>query len=227
MSIAENIASVREQIESKRAALGISYTIEMIAVTKTHPASVAKDAIAAGLKSIGENRVQEAESKFAELFGVECTKHLIGSLQENKANKAATIFDFIQSVDSVKIAAKLANKSRELTKTLPVLIEVKTSYEATKSGIEPELLTELVGRIAEMPNLKLEGLMTIAPFTDDLHKVRESFRMLMHCREDLQRQYPALSLGTMSMGMSDDFMTAIEEGSTMVRLGRILFGSRG
>ncbi len=226
MQVAENLRAVREKIERVRDVSGINYDISIVAVTKTHPSPVIVESVRAGLSEIGENRVQEAEAKFSEIKDIPFVKHLIGHLQSNKASKAAQLFDWIQSIDDAGLAEKVSRKALELGKTIRVLIEVKTSEEAAKTGIAPELAAELAGRIFELPALELRGLMTIAPFTSVEREVRKAFSSLYGLYEGLKSEYPAAKLDTLSMGMSDDYLWAIGEGSNMIRLGRTLFGAR-
>lgn len=220
--IKENIGIIREKIQKKNP----SDDIRIIAVTKTHPASAVREAVEAGLQDIGENRVQEAEKKFVELEGLPITRHLIGHLQENKANKAAGIFDMIQSLDKLDTAARLDKKMGELGRRLPVLIEINTSGDASKFGIRPEEAEDFAGRLIELPNLEVNGLMTIGPFDKPMDETRMCFKKLYRIRERLRTVYKNTGWKYLSMGMSDDYETAIEEGSNMVRLGTVIFGKR-
>lgn len=227
MSIRDNYLRLLENIETIKNRRGIDYQIDIIAVTKTKPADVIREVVQAGAFKIGENRVQEAESKFAELSSLNFEKHLIGHLQENKANKAARLFDWVQSIDKWKVADKLNRKLEQLNKTMPILIEVNTSGEESKYGITPEETETFMGRIKEeATHMKISGLMTIAPFTSDEKNVRDAFKLLYNIREKMSVIYPNLDLSVLSMGMSDDYEWAIEEGSTMIRPGRVLFGAR-
>ncbi|NPV38952.1 MAG: YggS family pyridoxal phosphate-dependent enzyme [Brevinematales bacterium] len=221
MSIKENYQRIMEQIEDLKAKKHISYPITIVAVTKTFGPEVVKEAVEAGIHHIGENRVQEAEEKFSKLQDLSFTRHLIGSLQSNKINKALQWFDVIQSVESVSLAEGI---SKRLQRTLPIFVEVNTSFETSKHGARPDEALDLIAQIKELPNLFITGLMTVGPLTEDEKKIREAFRLLRKLRDDAQKWFShPLQL---SMGMSDDFLVAIEEGSTMVRLGRVLFGSR-
>ena len=229
-AIKDNIGKITGIIEKKKAVLGISYKIRVVAVTKTHPAQIVRETVSAGLTEIGENRVQEAEKKFQELAADETplsfTRHLIGHLQENKANKAAALFDFIQSVDSIETAERLDKKLKELNKIVPVLVEVNMSGDLSKFGIRPENAEDFVGRMNSLTNLKLTGLMTIGPFDKPLSETRACFKKLFDLNSRLKTVYPGAELDILSMGMSDDFEIAIEEGANMLRLGRVLFGDR-
>jgi pyridoxal phosphate enzyme (YggS family) len=188
----------------------------LLAVTKVFPASVIHDAYALGLRDFGENYVQEFEGKAPEVASLADARfHLIGHLQSNKSRKAAELFQTIQTIDSAKLARRLNEASRPLR----VMLEVKLSYEDAKSGADPEELPELIAAVRECPNLDLRGLMTMPPWSDDPEAARGYFRQL---RELAERH----SLPELSMGMSHDLETAIEEGATCVRVGTALFGKR-
>ena len=190
--------------------------ITLLAVTKKFPAGVVREAYELGLREFGENYVQEFESKRTELAGCGGARfHLIGHLQSNKAKKAAEIFDCIQTVDSVKLAERLD----EIGRPLDVMIEVKLSDETAKAGVEPEQLPSLVRSICSCPHLRLLGLMTMPPWSDDPEQSRPYFARLRALAEQNR-------LAQLSMGMSHDLEVAIEEGATMVRIGTALFGPR-
>lgn len=224
-TIKERIKNITQLIENKRVKCGIDYPITIIAVSKTFPAEFVLEAIRNGIENIGENRVQEAEKKFLELKNVKFKKHLLGHLQTNKINKAIELFDVIQSIDSFDLAEKIDRKLKEKNKKLPILIEVNTSGEISKFGISPENALELTGKIIELKNLDIMGFMTIGPNTDNEKEIRKSFQLLYKIREKAIQIYRQ-NFPHLSMGMSEDFEIAIEEGSTMVRLGRIIFGER-
>lgn len=226
MSINDNIKRIIEIIDNQKIRLGISYPITLIAVTKTMPAETVKEAVNSGITDIGENRVQEAELKFKELEDISFTKHLIGHLQENKVNKAAILFDIIQSIDSIEIAEKLNKKLSETKKIIPVLIEVNTSVEESKFGINPSETEELIEKINKLPYLQINGFMTVGPLSEDNNEIRKAFKSLYEIKQKMKNIYRNLPLETLSMGMSGDFETAIAEGSNMLRLGRIIFGDR-
>jgi PLP dependent protein len=190
--------------------------ILLLAVTKVFPAAVIREGYALGLRDFGENYVQEFEGKVPEVRGLSGARfHLIGHLQSNKSGKAADLFDVIQTVDSARLAHRL-NDSR---KPLDVMLEVKLASEEAKSGAAPDELPELVAAVRSCPNLRLLGLMTMPPWSEDAETSRPYFRRL----RELARKY---DLGQLSMGMSNDFEVAIEEGSTCVRVGTALFGKR-
>jgi hypothetical protein len=226
MTVADNLKRLTDEIDGIKARLSIDYDIDIVAVTKTHGSSAIVEAVSAGIRHIGENRVQEAETKFAELENLDFVKHLIGPLQSNKLNKAVKIFDFIQSLENIKTARKMSERLVEDGKTMPALIEIKTSYEDTKFGVGLDNVSEFLGSVLEMPSLEIKGLMTIAPFSSDEREVRGAFRSLFNLREKLKTEYPSADLRVLSMGMSGDYRVAIEEGSNMIRVGSLLFGSR-
>lgn len=193
--------------------------IALVAVTKTFPAEAITGAYALGLRDFGENYVQEFEAKGPPDALPGARFHLIGHLQTNKSNRAAELFDAIQTVDSVRLARRLNDAPRRRAQPLEVLIEVRLSEESSKSGAEPEQVPALAAALAAFPNLRLTGLMTMPPWSDDPETSRPFFRRL--------RELAAgLGLRELSMGMSHDFEVAIEEGATMVRVGTALFGSR-
>ena len=213
--------------------------VRLMAVSKTHPASAIVEATEAGITLFGENRVQEFESKHAELqtLGVRVAGvsnqegievHLIGHLQSNKTAKAAQLFTAVDTVDSLRIASRLSEAAAGLQGVLPVLLEIKMSEEESKTGLDPkgEELRELLERMPELKALKLHGLMTVPPLDENLETARASFRRLRELRDELAGSYPALDFSELSIGMSGDFEIAIEEGSTLVRIGTALFGAR-
>jgi PLP dependent protein len=224
--ISEKLTGVRERIA--RAAARVERDpsgVTLIAVTKTQPVETIREAVAAGLTTLGENRVQEWESKRAEFSGNGVRCHLIGHLQSNKARKAVALFDRIDSLDSIQLANKLDVAAGEEGKRVGVLIEVHLSGEESKSGVAEADLDALTNAVRGFTNLKLEGLMTVPPYFDDVERVRPYFRRLRELLENL-RARTGLPLPVLSMGMSHDFEVAIEEGATEVRLGSALFGER-
>jgi PLP dependent protein len=231
MSIAENIAAIRERIAAAARRAGRQPNdIALMAVSKTHPPERIREAYAAGLRLFGENRVQEFAGKasaLADLAGAEW--HMIGHLQTNKAVKAAELFSAVDSVDSVKLAEKLDAAARTSGKKLSVLIEVNVGGEAAKSGIAPDSreLEELLLAAPRLEALEFRGLMTVPPFSDDPEGARPHFRQLRELRDTVaKRKLPAVEMNVLSMGMSHDFEVAIEEGSTCVRIGTAVFGER-
>jgi hypothetical protein len=219
MGIAENAARVREQIAAACARAGRSpEEVTLIAVTKGFPAEVAAEACAAGLADLGENRLQEAAPKIEALaaMGLRPRWHLVGHLQRNKAQTAMHLFAIIHSVDSVRLAETI---SRRAQGQVQVLIEVNVAQEASKFGFAPQDVPSALRETAALPHLDVRGLMTVAPLTNNPEAVRPVFRRLRELRDEL-------GLRELSMGMTDDYEVAIEEGATMVRVGRAIFGSR-
>ena len=202
-------------------------SVRLMAVSKTHPAEAICEAIEAGLTLFGENRVQEFETKRAALpENIEV--HLIGHLQSNKAARAAAIFSAIDSVDSLRLLERLNEAAEKSGRKLPVLLEVKLSNEEAKTGFEPDSpeLNQALERGADLRHVQINGLMTIPAFDDNPETARNCFRRLRELNDDLARRYPRTDLRELSMGMSGDFEIAIEEGSTLVRIGTALFGAR-
>lgn len=201
--------------------------VRIVAVSKTKPAAMVREGFEAGLRIFGENKIQEAESKIRELAGIAAEWHFIGALQTNKAAKAAAHFALIHSVDRIKLANRLREEADKLGKTVRVLLQVNLSREDTKSGALPEEFEALAESVAAAPSLECLGLMTIPPPVDDPEEVRTYFRRL----RDLAGRYGKNLFADMerpelSMGMSHDFETAIEEGATLIRVGTALFGER-
>jgi PLP dependent protein len=236
MSIADSIARVEEQIASAcRRAMRPRDSVQLMAVSKTHPADLIREVYGCGIHLFGENRVQEfaAKQSALEAAGI-CTDaappsfHLIGPLQSNKAARAAQIFGAVDSVDSLRLALLLDEASAAAGKHLPILVEIKLSSETSKHGLAPDAdgLHQLLERLPDFKNLMFRGLMTVPPYIDDLEQVRPYFRRLRELRDSLAQQYPARQFDELSMGMSHDFSVAIEEGSTLVRIGTAIFGAR-
>lgn len=195
--------------------------IKLVAVSKTHPPTVLRQAIDAGATILGENKVQEAESKIIELGRNAAEWHLIGHLQSNKARKAVQLFDVIQSLDSLELARRLERICGEEGRNeLSVFIEVDLAGEETKAGIPESELRPLVEFLRKCEHLRLRGLMIVPPYDDDVENTRPFFKRLREIRDNL------LSGGDLSMGMSHDFETAIEEGATVIRVGTAIFGRR-
>jgi pyridoxal phosphate enzyme (YggS family) len=202
--------------------------IKLVAVSKTHPPDVVRQAMAAGAEDFGENRVQEAESKITEIGRARVRWHLIGHLQSNKARRAVQLFDVIHSLDSASLARKLDHACTEENRdVLPVLIQVDLGHEATKSGVDEKELPEVVDVINSSARLQLAGLMTLPPFFEDAELARPYFARLRELRDKLrERGKFGDSAGELSMGMTHDYHVAIEEGATMVRVGTAIFGQR-
>jgi PLP dependent protein len=228
-----NLAQIEETIESACRRTGrVRSEVTVIAVTKMHPAAAIEAAAELGITHIGENKVQEFEAKQPEWAALRTSHplraHLIGHLQSNKAAKAATLFDAIDSVDSLRLAERLDSAAAANGRTLPVLLEIKLSEEDSKSGIAPESpeLEQLLERLPEFANLQVRGLMTVPPYLRDAEAVRPYFRRLRELRNEYARRYSRLRLDALSMGMTHDYPVAIEEGATEIRLGTALFGAR-
>ncbi len=224
MSIKENLQQVSERIARAAARSGRrAEEIALVAVTKNVPIGTIEEAIGAGVTAIGENRVQEAAPKISALRprypGV--TWHMIGHLQRNKVGQALALFDIIHSVDSQRLAEEI---DRQAQQPVPILIEVNTSGEISKFGVGFDEAIALVRSLSGLRNLKIEGLMTVGPLSGD---ARGAFARLRELKERINRAgLPRTQMRFLSMGMSDDFEVAIEEGSNLVRIGRALFGER-
>jgi PLP dependent protein len=231
MSIASNLERLHNHIADACARAHRSpEAVALMAVSKIHPATAILEAFAAGQRLFGENRVQEFASKSLALSTLYtlpstlCSFHLIGPLQNNKTSKAAEIFDAVDTIDSLKTAERLNAAAQSLNKTLPVLIEVKLSHEESKHGLAPGDLPTLLAALQPLHHIEVRGLMTVPPFDEDPQTARPYFQHLRRLRDEHRNTYPALT--ELSMGMSNDFAVAIEEGSTTVRIGTAIFGKR-
>ena len=234
-SIAEQLDQLESAIHSAcRRANRRRDEIELMAVSKTHPASAIAEAAGLGVTLFGENRVQEFAAKAPQLAALRSRAenpprvHLVGHLQSNKTPRAAELFDGVDSLDSLRLAERLNEASANLEKRLSVLIEVKLSAEEAKTGIDPESpeAIQLLERLPDLRHLQMRGLMTIAPFgvADDI--TRACFRSLRQLRDRWAAAHPRLAFPVLSMGMSGDFAFAIAEGATRIRIGTALFGAR-
>ncbi len=200
--------------------------IKLMAVTKTKSRNQVESAYQAGVRLFGENRVQEAYEKY-ENFYPDAELHLIGHLQSNKAKQAAELVSCVQSIDKLKTARALEKRCAALDKHMDIFIEFNTSGEESKSGyLSEDKLWEEIEQIADFPHLAVKGLMTIGPFTSNSDEIRRAFVRLRSLYEESIRRFPELPIRELSMGMTSDFEIAVEEGSTMVRIGTALFGSR-
>jgi PLP dependent protein len=231
MTIASNLAAIHERIEKAAARAGRNPAdVALMAVSKTFPADSVIEAYYAGQRLFGENRVQDFADKFpllAELRDAEF--HMIGHLQSNKAAKAAEIFHAVDSIDSAKLAQRLNDVAQKLGKTIDALIEINVGCEEAKSGIAPDSpeLESILTQASHWPHLHIRGLMTVPPYTENPEGARPYFRQLRELRDRLAAgNLPSVSLETLSMGMSHDFEVAIEEGSTCIRIGTAIFGTR-
>ncbi|MBZ9665619.1 YggS family pyridoxal phosphate-dependent enzyme [Pseudomonas sp. LMG 31766] len=221
-TIAENIAKVGARIrEAAQASQHNLADIGLLAVSKTKPAAAIREAYAAGLRDFGENYLQEALGKQVELNDLPLIWHFIGPIQSNKTRPIAEHFDWVHSVDRLKIAQRLSEQRPAHLPPLNICLQVNVSAEDSKSGCSPETLPELAKAVAALPNLRLRGLMAIPEPTDDVAAQHAAFAHLRQLRDDL-----ALNLDTLSMGMSHDLEAAIAEGATWVRIGTALFGAR-
>ena len=224
--IAANLAEIRERIARSAARAGrATQDVTLVAVSITFPSEAIRSAYELGLRHFGENRVQEWESKRSSVADLDATWHLIGHLQSNKARRAASLFNRVDSVDSVALAHKLDAAAVSEAKRLRVLIEVHLGGEETKSGMQEADLPSLAESIARLPHLELLGLMAIPPYFDESERVRPYFRRLRELRDQIGAQI-GMPLNVLSMGMSHDFEIAIEEGATEIRVGTALFGQR-
>ena len=207
--IKQNITKIKETLPNN---------ITILAATKTRTVDKILEAIEAGITIIGENYAQEAESKYEKLKG-RVKIHCIGHLQTNKVKKAVKIFDCIQTIDSLKLAKEINKEAKKINKIMPVFIEINIAKEPNKTGCMPEDAKTLAEKISKLENLRLEGIMTMAPFLEDNEKARPYFRQT-------KQIFDKLNLKELSMGMSHSYKTAIEEGATIIRLGTIIFGPR-
>ncbi len=228
--LAENISEVRRRIAHAAEKVGRDPTeITLVAVSKTRPVELIEIAYNLGITDFGENRVQEALPKIAQMRPQSSQAlrwHLIGHLQSNKVSKVVEPFTWVQSVDSVHLAQLLHRHAEELGKRLPILLEVNVAGEESKAGIAPGDVLELARQVVALSALEVRGLMTVAPLVPDPEEVRPVFRGLRRLRDRLRDEVPASSWPDLSMGMTDDYSVAIEEGATIVRVGRGIFGQR-
>jgi pyridoxal phosphate enzyme (YggS family) len=227
--IARNLEQVNEKILNAADRSGRSaVSIRVVVVTKTWSPDVIRMAAELGVRDFGENRIQEALTKidlvnrdFSELKW-----HMIGHLQSNKARRAVEKFDVIQSVDRLKIARKISAVLVEMQRQMDILLEINISGEAAKFGISPDHVVDVAAAVRNLPNLNLRGLMTVGPLTADTGKIRSAFQKMRKFYDFLKTEFSDKKIDILSMGMSDDYEIAIDEGSTMVRLGRAIFGNR-
>ena len=223
-NIAANIKGIIHKIKLAAERVGRKEeSVKLVAVTKTVDVSRIKEAIRAGIKIIGENRVQEAREKFKDI-GKEIEWHLIGHLQTNKVKYIFDIFSLIHSVDSLLLSEEIQRRAENKGLETDILIEVNLSGEKTKFGILPEKAINFVKDISRFKNINIMGLMTIPPFSESPEDSRKYFKMLRMLRDDIQKE--GIEMKELSMGMSNDFEAAVEEGATMVRIGTAIFGER-
>lgn len=220
MSLLYNIGNIYRRISHAAMRAGREpLEVDLVAVSKTVDIALMREAVDDGLRVFGESRVQEAAGKFPEMTVLGARLHMIGRLQKNKVRRAVELFDLIHSVDSIDLLTAIERRSQELQKVQRVLIEVKLSPEHSKSGADERELETILNAAGGLPNVRVEGLMTMPPFDDDPEAARPYFRRL----RELAGQF---GLGELSMGMSHDFEVAISEGSTLVRVGSAIFGGR-
>lgn len=226
MSIAENIKVVQNRVaRTCEKVKRDSDKIRLIAVSKTVELEQIQEAIDAGLTDFGESRVQDAWRKYQAL-GNKVHWHMIGHVQTNKAKRTAQFSDFIHSVDSIRLADELQVQAEKQEKNLDIFIQVNTSGEDTKFGFTPQETSDSVQQISEYSNLNIKGLMTIGAYSADEQKVRQCFKQLREIQLRLNERIANLELTELSMGMTNDFEIAIEEGATMLRVGRLIFGDK-
>jgi len=223
--IHDNLQAIRERIVRAAVAAGRDpSSVTLLAVSKTHPAVLVEQALAAGQRAFGENYVQEAVEKMDALAGKEVVWHLIGPLQSNKTRLVAGRFDWVHTIESEKIARRLSDQRPAGMVPLNVLIQVNVSGEASKSGVSPGAVGALAAAVSALPRLNLRGLMTIPEPTADVGRQKANFRRVREIHEKLKKEN--FKLDTLSMGMSDDMESAIAEGATLVRIGTAIFGAR-
>jgi len=226
--IAGNLAAIRARIAAAAAAAGRSpQDVRLLAVSKTFSADHVRAAYAAGQRDFGENKVQEALQKIAETTELEIRWHLIGHLQSNKAKRAGSRFDVVQSVDSAALLKKIDEGAAAENRTVDLFVQVDLAGEATKFGARPTELTEIFAATQQAANVRVVGLMLIPPAVDDPEDARPYFRKLRQLRDDFATSSGSAGIATeLSMGMSNDFEVAVEEGATVVRVGSAIFGAR-
>ena len=223
LTIGEKIKDIEERIEKAKSRAGRSAPVKLVAVTKTVPAAAVEESLKYGITDIGENRIQEAEQKLPLLSKYKIKKHLIGHLQTNKAKKAVSLFDVIQSVDSLRLLEEIDRQASAAKKIQECFVEVKVSFEDSKFGLAPEMLAGLLEKSKFLGSVKVTGLMAMAPFFDEQEKARPYFRKAFEYYSQFASVY---ALKYLSMGMTGDFEAAVEEGSNMVRIGTGIFGEK-
>jgi pyridoxal phosphate enzyme (YggS family) len=223
----ETLPGVHERIRGALERAGRTDEVRIIAVTKGHPVEVVQAAIRAGLTTVGENRIGELERKVTAVGRDAAEWHMIGHLQRNKARRGVELFDRIHSVDSLRLARTLGKEARRAERVVRGYMQVNVSGEDSKGGIGPDSAVEVLGAMAEQEGLEVHGLMTMAPLTENEAVLRRTFQATRRLLERLRAELPGALCGAeLSMGMSNDFEIAIEEGATSVRLGTVLFGER-
>ena len=228
VDIGRNVQKVYETVmEATKRTGRKTESVKLVAVSKMVSVENIKEALAAGITCLGENKVQEGAEKRPQLSGYAFEFHLIGHLQKNKVNKAVDTFDWIETLDSLELARRIDQACQLLDKEIPVLIQVNLGKEGTKSGVAAEELLPLVNQIAKFQHLSIRGLMTLPPFFENPQEVRPYFRRLRELSKEINRlAIENVGMQELSMGMSHDYQIAIEEGATMVRVGTAIFGER-
>jgi len=228
IDVQTNLRKVLDSIERAAQKAGRSgSSVKLVAVSKTVGVESIRQAVVGGAAVLGENKVQEASSKKPLLSDLPAEWHLIGALQKNKANRAAEIFDWVESLDDLELASKLDRACERLNKRMPVLIQVNVGREASKSGIAEEEAADFAGRVSAFKHLEVRGLMAIPPYSEDVEESRPHFIRLRELAERIESQrLTGISMKELSMGMSHDFLEAIAEGATLVRVGTAIFGPR-
>jgi pyridoxal phosphate enzyme (YggS family) len=225
-AVRENLPRVREAIEGAARRVGRGEgEVTLVGITKAHPPDAIRAALAAGLRDVGENRIEELEEKVSILGRDAVTWHMVGHLQSRKARRAVGLCDLLHSVDTLKLARRLSGFAQEEGVRLSALVEVNLSGEEAKAGFDPGEAVEAIHAMLELPGIQVEGLMTMAPFVNDEKVLRGVFSGLRDLHEECKR-LPEYRGSELSMGMTNDFELAVEEGSTMVRIGTALFGER-
>ncbi len=227
MSIRTNIEKIKDRIgEAEKRAGREPHSVRLMAVSKLNPQASVLEAIGAGLFLFGENRVQEAGEKFPGVFAHNpaAELHLIGSLQRNKVKQILPLVSCVQSVDRAELLAEIEKQAAALNRTVQVLFEFHTGEESKSGFIDTDSLFRSIEGLQDMPHVRCAGLMTMAPFTPEVSLVRQSFRTLVSVQKECSARFSSLSFDVLSMGMSADYEIAIEEGSTLVRVGRAIFG---
>ena len=226
MTLNERLLKVQLNIEKALLSSGRAQSVKIVAATKTRDPNTINKTLRAGVVNIGENRIQEAEKKFNKVLKTKgVKKRFIGHLQSNKVNKCLDLFDTIDSIHSFKIAKKISKRLNITNKKIECLIQVNTSGDKNKKGFSPNSLSEMV-ECVNLESLNIKGLMTLGPQSQNPQKTRETFISLRNLLNDINKQTPNNHLSELSMGMSGDYIIAVEEGSTMVRLGTTLYGPR-
>jgi hypothetical protein len=226
--VSENIKNIHERIHRACFRCGRKpEEVTLVAVTKTFGSDMMKEAVDAGQIDFGENYVQELNEKREDLRNLNVRWHFIGHLQTNKVKYIAEYVHLIQTVDNVRIAEEIQKRAQMHSRIIDILVEVHTTSEATKAGVTPEKTLDLVKQIASFKNVRMQGLMTMGPFSDDPNDSRPSFQQLVHVQKRIEQEgIPGVSAKQLSMGMTHDFEVGIEEGATIVRLGTAIFGKR-